>query len=286
MTATVEDPANRVDVVHGGDLVRLAATLDAPRPDAGVVPPLWHWTSFLERSPSATLGEDGHPRSGGLIADPPYPRRMFAGGRLRWHARLPSDVELTRLAEVGEIVRKEGRNGPLAFVTVTLRYLAAGIEVLTEEQDLVYLPERDPAAPPAAAAPETPAQDEVPPLWSETVTFDQVQLFRYSALTFNAHRIHYDVPYATGVEGYPGTVIHGPLLITRLLEPVRLRFGTDAVASLSFRAKSPAFCGTPVEFVGFADGAADDGGPRYRLVARRGGLTLMEADVTLRPGHA
>jgi 3-methylfumaryl-CoA hydratase len=284
--SVAEDPTHRLDVVHGGDLVRLAATLDAPSPQSGQVPPLWHWTSFLERSPSATLGEDGHPRSGGLIADPPHPRRMFAGGRLTWDGPFPSDVEVTRLAEVGEIVHKDGRNGPLAFVTVTLRYLAGDDEVLVEEQDLVYLPERDPAAPAAPVPAASEAEDAVAPLWSETVTFDQVQLFRYSALTFNAHRIHYDVPYATGVEGYPGTVIHGPLLITRLMEPVRERFGPDGVTSLSFRAKSPAFCDTPVEFAGFEDEAGTDGGRRIRLVARRGGLTLMEAVVGLRPDLA
>lgn len=279
-----DDPRRRVDVVHGGDLVRLAATLDEAAPAAGTVPPLWHWTSFLERSASATLGEDGHPRSGGLIADPPHPRRMFAGGRLTWLAPFPSDVDVMRVAEVGEIVHKEGSNGPLAFVTVTLRYLVDGTEVLTEEQDLVYLPERDPAAPKPAPAPVREPEDAVAPLWSESVAFGQVQLFRFSALTFNAHRIHYDLPYATGVEGYPGTVIHGPLLITRLLEPVRRRFGDEALSTLSFRAKSPAFCGEGISFVAFDDGMDDGGGRRLRLVARRGGLVLMEATAVLRHG--
>ncbi len=282
---TQDDPRHRVDVVSSGDLVRLAATLDAPRPSAGV-PPLWHWTSFLERSPSASLGPDGHPRAGGLVADPPFPRRMFAGGRISWHAPFPADREVVRTAETSDIVRKEGSNGPLAFVTVTLTYRADGEVLAIEHQDLVYLPDRDPSAP--AAAPQAPRPappDEVAPRLSETVTFGEVELFRFSALTFNAHRIHYDLPYATSVEGYPGTVVHGPLLIVRLLELVRTAHGDEAVAELSFRAKAPAFCGQSVEFAGWDDGKDEQGRHRLRLEARRERNTLMSATVVLREGR-
>jgi 3-methylfumaryl-CoA hydratase len=275
------DPFDRSDVIHSGDVARMAATLDVPTP-AGV-PPLWHWTSFLDRSATGTLGPDGHPRQGGLIAEPPHPRRMFAGGRMRWDAPLPLDTPIRRTASVGEIVHKEGSRGPLAFVTVELRYAVDDQVLAVEEQDLVYLPETAqpsggsaPAAAPAASAePTGPAPD----LRAEA-TFHETTLFRFSALTFNTHRIHYDLPYTQEVEGYPGLVVHGPMLIMRLLDVVREAHGDDAVASLAFRAVSPTFCGSTVAFVGHR---ADDG---YALEAQHAGRTLMKADVTLRPDAA
>ena len=286
------DPFDRTDTIHAGDVARLAATLDVPAPVG--VPPLWHWTSFLDRSPTSTLGPDGHPRQGGLIAVPPHPRRMFAGGRMRWTAPLPLDTPVRRTASVGEIVHKVGSKGPLAFVTVELTYSVDGRTVAVEEQDLVYLPETPPSPAPAgsgSAAPaggarratadpaEDPGTDAGPDLFAEA-TFHETTLFRFSALTFNTHRIHYDLPYTRDVEGYPGLVVHGPMLIMRLLDLVRDAHGEDSIERLAFRAVSPTFCGSTVTFSGRRDGRD------ILLEASRDGRTLMKADVTLRPDAA
>lgn len=279
----------RTDTVRHDVLARLAASLDLPTAD-GTVPPLWHWTAFLDAVPTRSLGPDGHPRSGGLIPDPPYPRRMFAGGRLHWDRPLPVDAEIERHVSVGETVHKSGRNGPLAFVTVTLRYAVGGVVTATEEQDLVYRPEPD--GPPATDAETTgePEDDRTAPEQSPLlegepepdlradVVLGPEHLFRFSALTFNTHRIHYDLPYATGVEGYPGLVVHGPLLAVRLAELIRAEHGADAVGAFSFRAMAPAFAGQQLSFLAWE---AEKG---YRLAARRGPTTLMAAEVVLRGG--
>jgi 3-methylfumaryl-CoA hydratase len=274
----------RTDLVASGDLRRLAATLDAPAPTTSA-PPLWHWTSFLEQAGTATLGPDGHPRAGGLVEHPPYPRRMFAGGRMSWQRDLPLDTPILRRAVVGEAVHKEGRQGPLAFVTVAFTYLVDGQELATEEHDYVYRPDAEPtpptggstpAAAPARPAVLEPADDEPAADWEASATFGPTHLFRFSALTFNAHRIHYDLPYATGVEHHPGLVVHGPLLVIGLLELIRTAHGPDSVASLSFRAVSPAYAGDPIRFLG------REGDGVIHLEAKRGRDTLMTADVTLR----
>lgn len=264
----------RDDVAHATDLRRLAATLDVEAPTT-VVPALWQWATFLDDVPTASLGDDGHPRAGGLIENPPYPRRMFAGGRMTLHTPLPLDTQLTRVSEVGEITHKEGRSGALAFVTVTHRYLAAGQELAVEEQDLVYRPASDGPQPAQAPDPDPPA-DEQAAQWHLARTFEETRLFRFSALTFNTHRIHYDHRYTTEIEGYPGLVVHGPMLAIFMLELVRVNAGDEAVASLSFRAKTPAFVGQTVDFLGWVDDRD------VRLEARRGGTTLMEASATLR----
>lgn len=271
------DPFDRTDVIHSGDLARMAATLDVPAPDG--VPPLWHWTSFLDRSPTASLGEDGHPRLGGLIPDPPHPRRMFAGGRMRWHAPLPVDTPIRRTATVGDIVHKEGSRGPLAFVTVTLSYAVDEEVLAVEEQDLVYLPAVSTPAGGAAPRPADAAAGPAPDLSAEA-TFHETTLFRFSALTFNTHRIHYDLPYTRDVEGHPGLVVHGPMLIMRLLDVVRDAFGDDAIERLAFRAVAPTYCGSTVRFAGRRTER------EIALEADRDGTTLMKADVTLRPGIA
>jgi len=273
------DPFDRTDVVRSDDVARLAATLDVPGP-AGV-PPLWHWTSFLDHSATATLGEDGHPREGGLIASPPHPRRMFAGGRMRWHAPLPVDTPIRRTAKVGGIVHKEGSRGPLSFVTVELSYSVDGEVLAVEEQDLVYLPAVAPSSSSgaAAASPAPAPRDERPaPDLAAEATFHETTLFRFSALTFNTHRIHYDLPYARDVEGYPGLVVHGPMLIMRLLDLVRDAYGEDAIERLSFRAVAPTFCGSTVRFAGRRLDRD------IALEADRDGTTLRKADITLRSG--
>jgi 3-methylfumaryl-CoA hydratase len=265
------DPFDRIETIHPEGLERLAATLDVPPPVG--VPPLWHWTSFLDGSPTSALGEDGHPRSGGLVEHPPHPRRMFAGGRMRWHNPIPAGVPVRRRASVSEIIHKDGSKGPLAFVTVSLTYSVEGTVIAVEEQDLVYLPVAATSTP--LTTPVALTEDSDPQGLHERATFTETALFRFSALTFNTHRIHYDLPYAREVEGYPGLVIHGPLLIIRLLDVIRSTFGEDSISQLNFRAVSPAFCGSTVDFLGRRDG------DRVDLVAAHNGRTLMKADVML-----
>lgn len=284
------NPFDRTDTIRIQDLERLAATLNVPAPES--TPALWHWTSFLDGTPTASLGPDGHPRTGGLIPDPPYPRRMFAGGRMRFSEPLPTDVPIRRRATVGPPVAKEGSKGPLALITVQFDYLVEGQVIATEEQDLVYLPSEPPARPRgaderrAASSDDSTSRDAAPDRvqdrregeehLSVTESFSEPALFRFSALTFNSHRIHYDRTYATETEGHVDLVVHGPLLAIRLLELVREARGDTAVAALSFRAKAPTYVNRPVTF---AAALRED---HATLVARDGDRDLLELKVDLR----
>jgi 3-methylfumaryl-CoA hydratase len=216
-----------------------AATLDAAElalnPGAAL-PPLWHWFYFLPKAPQSRLGGDGHPQRGGFMPPIDLPRRMFAGARLRFLAPLTIGKPALRRAVIRDVRLKEGKTGRLAFVTVGYDILQDGSTCIAEEQDIVY---REPgAAVPAPQAIELPP----PPAgaWTRTVTPDPTLLFRFSALTFNAHRIHYDRPYATQVEGYPGLVVHGPLTAVLLMDLVR-RNAKAPVADFSFRGQAPLF---------------------------------------------
>lgn len=230
----------RTDVIGAAPIAGLAATLDlaiADQPGAEL-PPLWHWLYFLPRAPQAELGQDGHPRTGGFLPALPLPRRMWAGGRLQWHAPLHVGEVVHRISRIQDIKHKQGRQGDLVFVTVLHEIHGARGLAIREEQDLVY---RDPT-PPGQAAPEgqpAPATATA----RQDLTPDPALLFRFSALTFNAHRIHYDLPYATGEEGYPGLVVHGPLQAT-LLAGLAMRHARGAVLShFEFRGMRPAFAG-------------------------------------------
>ncbi len=232
--------ADRIDPWPGAALLATLG-IDRPAPGPGEpLPLLWHWLHFHEAVPRAELGPDGHPatgRPGGLVPPMGAARRMWAGGRFEVHGPLPVGAparQVSRLAAVGE---KTGRRGP--FTLVTLVHEVHGPEglALTEAQDLVYRAgDGAPADPAAAPRDETAAESWVA---------DPVLLFRYSALTFNGHRIHYDPGHARA-EGYPGLVVHGPLLATLLLELAR-RLGHDRPARFGFRATAPVFAGEPFE---------------------------------------
>lgn len=265
----------RQDAARPQDLARFAATLEVPAPTA-TVPPLWHWTLFLDQTPRSQLGPDGHPRALGELPATPHPRRMFAGGRLRWGAPLPVGAPIVRRTTFGEVAHKQGRSGPLAFVTVTHRFTVDGELHLEEEQDLVYRP-HPPAGTPAVTL---PAGDEPIPAapWQRTLDTDPILLFRFSALTFNAHRIHYDLDHARDTEGYPGLVVHGPMLAVCLAELVRAEVGDDAIRGFEFRAAAPAFCGEQVHLLGWPQ----DG--EVRLAAWGVGRELMTARASLADG--
>jgi 3-methylfumaryl-CoA hydratase len=225
---------------------------DLPLAEGDALPLPWHWFFFLPRAAQAALGEDGHPARGagsGFLPPLPQPRRMFAGSRLRVHQALRVGLPALREATIRDVTVKSGKSGSLAFVTVAYRFLQDGRLCLEEEQDIVYREPGQPLpAPLPAALPALPTG-----AWSRSVTPDTRLLFRFSALTFNAHRIHYDRPYATAVEGYPGLVVHGPLTATLLLQLLRRSSGRPIVA-FDFRGQAPLFDGNPVRLAAVPDG--------------------------------
>ena len=259
------DPVVRTACIDTEPLGAFAALLDQPAPatgDGDPVPLGWHWFSFLDRPTTAELGPDGHPRDGHFLPPLPSRRRMFAGGRLTSTAPLRVGAEISRTTTLVRTEAKQARSGALLFVTVRSDFREAGELLLTEEQDLVYRSEPPAAAGPAAPAPATPAPaTELPaPGGESTVDLlpEPALLFRFSALTYNAHRIHYDLPYATGVEGHPGLVVHGPLLALLLLEVPRRHLPGRSVRELSYRLTRPAHAGTPVRATGRATGRPGD----------------------------
>ncbi|CUB02155.1 FAS1-like dehydratase domain-containing protein [Comamonas thiooxydans] len=220
----------------------MQATLDAP--NAGALPPhlppLWHWLYFLPGERQSNIGPDGHPRRGGFLPPITLPRRMWAGGRLQFLRPVAVGETVRRVSLIKSVNTKSGRSGQLVFVTVQHKISDGQGVAIHEEQDIVYRDAPAPGAPvpqPAAA----PADEQ----FTRTITPDPVLLMRYSALTFNGHRIHYDRPYAMQEEGYPGLVVHGPLIATLLMEELRRAHPGKAIRSFEFKAVSPLFDTAP-----------------------------------------
>lgn len=239
----------------------------------GALPPLWHWFYFVPRAPQSRLSADGHPQRGGFMPPIELPRRMFAGARLRFLQPLIIGKPATRSAVIRDVSQKEGKTGTLAFVTVAYTISQDGNVCTEEEQDIVY---REPGAPVAAAPP-----CELPPVpanaWTRTVTPDPTLLFRFSSITFNAHRIHYDRDYATEVEGYPGLVVHGPLSAMLLMELLRLN-AQRPVSAFSFRGQAPLFDLAPFRVIG----TPDETGRKVQLEAQGpDGKTALAATAEL-----
>ena len=231
-------------------MAALSATLDmdTPLPKSGdPLPPLWHWLYFLPIYRQSELGLEGHSIKGGFLPPVGLPRRMWAGGRFEFQRPLRVGETFTRTSRVGSVQHKEGRTGSLVFVVARHEIGNAQGMAVIEEQDLVY---RDhPKLGEPTPAPQTAPQAAK---WEHVIRPDDVLLFRYSALTFNAHRIHYDWRYATQMEGYPGLVVHGPLIAMLLLDLLRRNMRDAIVTRFSFRAVSPLFdtgpfwvCGKP-----------------------------------------
>lgn len=252
LTGWAPEPVETTARIDAWPSQAFAALLDLPAPVAGPgdpLPPMWHGFHLLDHPAQADLGEDGHPRSGRFLPPLPDHRRMFAGGRLEVREPLRVDDVVTRRSSLVSATPKSGRSGAMVFVTVRHELRRDGAPAVVEEQDFAYRSQPAgadrslPAAEPAATAPTQGA-------WRIRLDPDEAVLFRFSALTYNTHRIHYDHPYVTGVEGYPGLVVHGPLLALLLLELPR-RFAPDrSVAGFSYRLQRPAFAGTPVVAVG------------------------------------
>ncbi len=228
------------DIVTATPYAALSATLDRPpeRPPIGTpLPPLWHWLYFLPLHRMSDVGPDGHTMRGGFLPPVPLPRRMWAGSQLEFVEPLLIGDAITRTSTIADISEKSGRSGSLVFVKVRhdLRKNGGGI-ALTEFHDIVYRGAPQPGdsapAPRAALSAST---------WERKVVPSDVLLFRYSALTFNSHRIHYDRRYVTEVEGYPGLVVHGPLIATLLLDLLRRELPDAVVAAYQFKAVRPLF---------------------------------------------
>ena len=242
----------RSDLITGVPLAALSATLDRddPEPVNGtIVPPLGHWLYFLPLSQLSDAGPDGHPKRGGFLPPVPLPRRMFAGGRFVFHGPLKIGDTITRTSRITDVSGKEGRSGTLVFVTVRHELSGAAGLVLTEEHDIVY--RENPRADATVPKPQAARADEA---FSREIAPDPVLLFRYSALTFNSHRIHYDRSYVTEVEGYPGLIVHGPLIATLLVDLLRRNLPQTNARSFRFRALRPLFDIHRFTVCGRADG--------------------------------
>ncbi|WP_017589640.1 FAS1-like dehydratase domain-containing protein [Nocardiopsis ganjiahuensis] len=238
-------------VVDPGRVAALAALFDdgLPAPGPGdVLPPLWHWAALSRWPASADIRPDGHPRGGAL--DPPaeFPRRMFGGGTVRLHRTITVGSTVRRRTRVEDFVPRQGRSGTLlTAATHTELFDSSGGLALTERQDFVFRPPGAPAAPlvPASGSEHvTEVLSRVGDEWE--LRTDPTVLMRFSAATSNPHRIHYDHPYVTGVEGYPGLVVHGPLSALAMLETVRLDHPGHTVTEVEHRGLRPLFAGTRV----------------------------------------
>jgi 3-methylfumaryl-CoA hydratase len=245
------------DVAVPAPLAGLAALLDHEQPPwpQNELPPLAHWLYFLPHARQSKIDVDGHPKRGGFLPPVPLPRRMWAGSRLEFRAPIPIGSPMTRRSSIASVEGKSGSSGDMVFVTVRHEISYDNTPALIEEQDIVYRepPKHSASGGAPRSAGETPEQSD----WTRTVTPDPVQLFRYSALTFNGHRIHYDRDYCRDVEGYPGLVVHGPYSATLLVDHFLRRYPRAAIARLQFRARAPVFDTAPFDLCGIMqeDGA-------------------------------
>ena len=265
------------DLITPAPLRALSATLDRDDalPIAGTdLPPLWHWLFFLPHHRQSEIGPDGHAKRGGFLPPVPLPRRMWAGGRLQWHAPMKVGDAVKRVSTIQSVTHKAGRTGDLLFVLVKHDVFNAHGLCLTEEHDIVYRPAAqasDPVPAPLAAS----SLIEPGEMWTRDVVPDDVLLFRYSALTFNGHRIHYDRKYVTQVEGYPGLIVHGPLIATWLVDLVR-RHTDRSIQRFEFKALRPTFECADQRHVRVS-GQLQAGGQHVRLWAQdhEGWLTMQ-----------
>ncbi len=229
------------DIATATPYAALSATFDRPaeRPAAGTaLPALWHWLYFLPLHRQSEIGPDGHAKRGGFLPPVPLPRRMWAASQFTFHKPLRVGDALTRTSTIENVSEKNGRTGPLVFVTVRHEIRCGADEdiALTEFHDIVYRESAsaDDVAPAPKAAPASST-------WEKKWVPNDVLLFRYSALTFNGHRIHYDRKYVTEVEGYPGLVVHGPMVATLLLDLLRHQLPDAELLTYEFRAVRPVF---------------------------------------------
>jgi 3-methylfumaryl-CoA hydratase len=266
------------DTISATPVVALTATLDHEAtavPLSTPLPPLWHWLYFLPMHRQSEIGADGHARRGGFLPPVPLPRRMWAGSQFEFRTPVRVGDAVERTSTIADVTVKGGRTGRLVFVKVRheLRCNGAADPALVEFHDIVYREAQKPddVAPPPQAA---PSEAE----WRRQIVPDDVLLFRYSALTFNGHRIHYDRRYVTEVEGYPGLIVHGPLIATLLLDLLRREMPGADVATFRFRAVRPTF-----DLHAFhVNGAPQPDGSMRLWASDHEGWLTMDATATLR----
>ncbi len=242
-----------IDVIDLRQIGHLEVALDrSPTLAEGDPLPLfWQYLYFNPRIRASKLAEDGHERLGRFVPDLGLPRRMWAGGGLTISEPLRIGERVRKVSTIRGIERKKGRTGELAFVTITHDYDVAGEHRFTETQNVVY---RQPPAPGSPTPPPKPAPDDA--MFRRSILPDEVLLFRYSALIYYGHRIHYDVDYAREVEGYPGLVVHGPLTATLLMDFGQSHCAGRSVKSVSIRAMSPLFANETFQLEGKDTGDA------------------------------
>lgn len=267
------------DIATATPYAALSATLDQAdtgRPATGTpLPCLWHWLYFLPIHAQSGIGPDGHAKRGGFLPPVPLPRRMWASSDFVFHEPLLVGDSLQRTSTIAEVKEKSGRTGSLIFVKVRheIRRNGTANVALTEHHNIVYraAPSPDDVTPPPQKAPDNFA-------WERGIVPDDVLLFRYSALTFNGHRIHYDRKYVTEVEGYPGLIVHGPLIATLLMDLLRRQMPEAKVARFEFRAVRPTFDINPFS----VHGQPSEDGKTVRLWGRdHEGWLTMDATATL-----
>lgn len=258
-------------------VLALAATFDEndPAPRMGdALPPLWHWLYFLDAALQSKIGPDGHAERGDFLPPVPLPRRMWAGSRLSFDGEpLRLGDAISRRSEIKAVEAKTGSTGSMVFVTVLHTISGPRGVSCVEEHDIVY---REAAKPGEQTRPAKPAPTDA--TWSKTLTPDPVLLFRFSALTFNGHRIHYDKPYVTGEEGYPGLIVHGPLMGMLQIELARRSNPDKRLTHFEFRALSPVFAGAPLTVGARHEG---DGAVTTWIANDTGGLA-QQGKVTFR----
>jgi 3-methylfumaryl-CoA hydratase len=271
LTAWIGRQETAADTLTRIPAAALSATLDRDEAFAAgdPLPPLWHWVYFHELHKTSELADNGHARLGGFMPPVPLPRRMWAGGRFAFQRPLRIGQPGLRTSTVADLKAKRGESGDLVFLLLRHEFSGPDGTAVIEEQDIVY---RDAPRPGQAAPP--PRRSAEKPVWRHEIATSEALLFRYSALIFNAHRIHYDQPYCVR-EGYPGLIVHGPLIATLLADLVR-RNTDAAMAAFRFRALSPLFNGSPCVACGVPQGR------KVKLWAEDGeGGVVMEAEAEL-----
>jgi len=272
----------RGEVIGPKPALGLAALLDQPEPPmppGAALPPLWHWCYFLEIVRQSGIAADGHARKGGFLPPIDLPRRMWAGSRFRFHHPLRVGEAVVRRSRIDGIERKQGHSGRLAFVRIAHEYESPAGLAFSEAQDIVYRGAESVAGTTGQASGKT-AENGLEADFQRETRVGAVMLFRYSALTFNSHRIHYDGDYARDVEGYPGLLVHGPLLATLLLDELLRQYPGREVREFSFRALAPVFDTDPFHLCGTRPDAA---GRCALWVARADGPVCIRGEARLAP---
>ncbi|ATO21158.1 hypothetical protein BS636_15795 (plasmid) [Acinetobacter sp. LoGeW2-3] len=229
----------QVDYLNQRPLAMMQALLNQENKNLTELPHLYHWLYFLPTVNNEQLAEDGHPKKGGFLPPIPFPKRMWAGGRLQFLKNITVNQEIKRESEILKIEFKQGKSGDMYFVTVKHSIFADDQLAIVEEQDIVYRNTSNQTKTQRAVI--VPAAETKPFSYKKQFPINTTSLFRYSALTFNSHKIHYDRPYAMQEEGYPGLVVHGPFLATLLIHSFKEEYPTKTIQSFDFRAVNPVF---------------------------------------------